>query len=355
MGCSQNRAEALKELQEEIKKLKEMKSKILIATDTTKEASKIYDLSDEELGFLVKKYTKEYEDLQLELQRLENLGTQESVIKSRIELLNNSIKDSEETFDALQKSVEAKKQEYIKSTEKLNLILQESSKLSLESRKIREEINQLKIETQENTVIEEKVSEISEKLLKIQETDQKINENNKIINDLESEIGKMMSLIDKQNTNHQFLINLDDEINNLKSIEENFKLKVSEVNYAEQLRSSYEDLQKKIKLLNEKIFEAEKYDIEDKKSLKQSYLFIRKTLRQDVKEEKSKINPEFVELLKLKKKKSTLENNLERLSLKYDKEYENITFKLQKKQVERVSLETQLKEFKEIAGEIEFL
>ena len=83
MGCSQNRAEALKELQEEIKKLKEMKSKILIATDTTKEASKIYDLSDEELGFLVKKYTKEYEDLQLELQRLENLGTQESVIKSK--------------------------------------------------------------------------------------------------------------------------------------------------------------------------------------------------------------------------------------------------------------------------------
>ena len=353
MGCSQDKETVGLGLKDEIKRLQEQKSKLIIEKDELKKPSAYYSSSEADLILMIRKLTNECSTLNEKISSLEEISTKKNDIIAQTDAIKAEILESEADLISSLTILAEKRQECLLCTEQLNKILKEKTKIALESMKNNEHLKGLHTATQENIFLDNKISELQEKLKIITDINFKIYENQQEIIFIEESIARITPLIEQQNQNHKYLLDLDGEISSLQAKANLLDITESEINYLNQLIIQYEDMQKKIFLVNETLDKSENYNFEERRSERDSYLLIKNTLKRDLRDGNPGIEQQVITLAKLENKKLKLESILNRKIKNYDVEYETLCFKLQKKQAQKVSLETQLKEFKEIAAEID--
>lgn len=352
MGCNQSREVAISGLKDQIKHLHEQKSKLLIEKDKLKPVAALYSLSEEELALQNRLLSAECTKMTEELARLEGLKEKKSKIQARIEELTTETLKNEGFLISSLNTLSEKKQEYLKTTEDVNKTLQATAKLSAEYSKNAEILKEFSVASSESALLDQQISDLTDKLALASETLRKTSANEEEIRFLESEIEKITPLIESQNKSHEYLLELDSDIQILQSGIKALEIADLEKNYFTQIKAQFEDVQLKIADINLKLEELSNYDFNKKKEEKETHIFIKNTLKKELKES-SRNDREDIKLMKLENKKLKLESVLNRKIKNYDVEYESLCFKLQKKQAQKVSLETQLKEFQEIAGELE--
>ena len=123
MGCSQNKKTLILGLKDEIKKLQDLKWKILKEKDKIENDRKFYSQSDEDLDFQNKKLTSSYTNLEKEYARLLELREQESSISKRVSGLEIEKTKNESEFNDLKQEPSQKQQQLLKISDEINSIL----------------------------------------------------------------------------------------------------------------------------------------------------------------------------------------------------------------------------------------
>ena len=233
-------------------------------------------------------------------------------------------------------------------TEEINIILRENSKIIAESDLHKEFLIDSQQKTQEIARTNEKMAEIKEKIESIKEKSIKIEQNEQLIKELEDSISNLAPLIEKQKDYHKSILVLNAEIELLKKEIKLAEIKNNEQDYLTKLRFKLEKSTNKLKVFDEIILKLDSYDIEGKKSEKETYELIKKTLKQQINEIDPNENKDFIIFSKLKNKKFKLQSAFDKKKKNYETEYESLSLKLQKKQAKKSSLETQLGELKNV-------
>ena len=122
MGCSQNKKTLILGLKDEIKKLQDLKWKILKEKDKIENDRKFYSQSDEDLDFQNKKLTSSYTNLEKEYARLLELREQESSISKRVSGLEIEKTKNESEFNDLKQELSQKQQQLLKISDEINSI-----------------------------------------------------------------------------------------------------------------------------------------------------------------------------------------------------------------------------------------
>ncbi|OMJ87346.1 hypothetical protein SteCoe_10941 [Stentor coeruleus] len=353
MGCCGSKQAASYETGSEIRRLEEEKSKLLMEQDSLKEAETLYSQSEEEVAFMCKRLTTSLINLQNEETRLESLASLASEITKRIQDLDEKIQQSESEYHMLQNVITNKKQELLEKTEELSHILHESSSFSIEFNRKTEEINELSLAASEVGHLEEKIQGLKEKINHLIEANNKVDRNSIEIQCLEDEIEDLKPKIEQQNSKHQILLSLDDEINYLQAQLKLSEMSSSEIKYFKDIQKTRNDLDDKVKGLDLRLEEINQFDIDELMKTKESLLVVKMTLKQDLKDQMPDGSKKVMKKNKLESRRSKLSVDLNRKTVSFDSIYEKVCMKLQKKQAEKISLEAQLKEFQDIIQEIE--
>ena len=353
MGCTQNKETIVFGLKDEIKRLQEQKSKLIIEKDELKKPSAYFSSSEADLSIMIRKLTKECSTLHDEIFRLEEIQAEKAIIIENADAIKEKIVESETILNSSLVILDEKRQECLIRTEQLNKILEYKTSIASVSMKTNESLIELHTAAQESTFLNEKIAELQEKIKTITDINFKIYENQQEINLIEKDIARLTPLIEHQNINHKYLLDIDSEISSLQAKEKFLAITESERNYLNQLTIQYEDMEKRVGVVNEALDKLEIYNFDEKRSERESHLLIKNTLKSDLRDENPENQKEAISLAKLENKRLKLESILNRKIKNYDVEYETLCFKLQKKQAQKISLETQLREFKEIAAEID--
>lgn len=353
MGCCGSKQAAGHEIESEIRRLEENKSKLLMEQDSLKEAEALYGQSEEEVAFMCKRLTTSLINLQNEETRLESLSSLANEITKRIQDLDEHIQQSESEYQMLQSTITNKKQELLDKTEELSHILHETSSFSIEFHRTTEEINTLNLAESEVGHLEDKIQGLKEKISILTEANNKVDRNSIEIQCLEDEIEDLKPKIEQQNSKHQILLALDDEINYLQAQLKLSELSASETKYFKDMEKTRNDLEAKVKGLDLRLEEINQFDVDELMRTKESLLMVKMTLKQDLKDQIPGGSKKIMKKNKLESKRSRLSVDLNRKTVNFDSIYEKVCMKLQKKQAEKISLEAQLKEFQDIIQEIE--
>jgi chromosome segregation ATPase len=351
MGACDSKKAAISETRDEISRLQRLRSELLIKKDQLKGLSKMYPETEEEIENTFKTVSIEFEELNHRIDRLEPLKKYKAELKDRINCLDQDISSVQENFATLNLALDTQKAEISASTEEINSILQEINNLSAESIKYEEELKELNVALQQNLLIEEKIKINTEKISEIAAIDLQIAENSEEIAQLEEKISEITPLIDSQNLKHQSLIDLDNEIVKIQGEIESSKLSEAQINYLKQVQSHLLDINEKTKVLDKRISACEDYDMNLQVLSKESYESKKRKIKNDIKQLITPEKQNFYEYYKLETKKIKLQKQIAGYMKEYEIDHGKLTFKIETKQAEKISLETQLKELKEILDE----
>ena len=134
---------------------------------------------------------------------------------------------------------------------------------------------------EENSQLEEKLLEVEGKIKITEESNKIVQENQREIENLEKEISRIQGLIEVQNKNNEALVNLDSEIASLNSRMRSSEITNSESNYLRSLMIEQESLKKKNSEVLEKIWVQDQYDIEERKSTRDSLVLVKESLKSE--------------------------------------------------------------------------
>jgi hypothetical protein len=352
MGCCSSKSAAIQGLKDEIKALQEQKSRLLIEKDSLKESISIYSLSNEEIAFMLRRLTNDCQELESELERLDTVHQQSVDLTNHINTLDSTIANSEKDYKNLQHLLAQQKELSLAKTEELNELLKEASVCSFEVKSKSKEFQDLRLAVQENNFLEEKKRLLKEKIEVFQDVNEKVNKNSVEIFKLERKIKEITPQIDSQNKLHKELMEVDEEIAKLREDERKLKISESEERYYKEIYGKIEKMREKCENIDKEWREIDAISVEMISEEMENYALMIDGLIQEIDNATNEENDEFVKMSKMSQKKTKILKTYNQRAIEFEKEYERVSAKLQKKQAAKVLLEMQLKEFKTITKDI---
>lgn len=350
MGCSQSKESIALGLRDEIKALQQKKSQTLLELDSLKDSLKFFSMTEEEKVYSVRRLTQESEALQVEFNRIQTLTSQIEELSGKVQYLECEVKEKSQLFEQLEATCEKKKQDYLRIVEESNQIMSESTDLSFEHSRKSKNVQSISSAKKENERLQEDIARLQESLKKLEETEEKIQINKEKIDELEQMIKDIEPLIAVQNERHQYLLELENEIKEKRKVLERNLLTRDEKQYHSELLNALKGFQRKNEKADDILEQLNNFNIEELKTHKETHMLIRQTLKSEIKS----LQSPTLEVCKLESKKSSLQLHSIQKTSDLEGNYQDICNKIQRKELEKSTLERQLKEYQEIIKDLEF-